>query len=43
MEHTFTDEMEAYRKRREFITLGFSVSLIAFDTSRDVYVFDVYF
>lgn len=30
-EHTYRIESEANRKRREFINLGFSVSLIAFD------------
>lgn len=42
-EHTYTDETEAHRKRREFIRLGFSVSLIAYDPSRERFVFDVFF
>lgn len=40
--HAYANEAEARRKRREFINLGFSVSLISQHPS-GAYVFDVYF
>lgn len=40
-EKTFSDEEEAHRSRRSFIARGFRVSLVAFDPSRNVHVFDV--
>ena len=42
MEYTFTSEAEAHARRREFIAAGRPVSLVAFDGSREMYVFDVY-
>ena len=41
-EYTYRNEAEAHTARRAFINRGHLVSLIAFDTSRDVYTFDVY-
>ena len=41
-EHTFRDEARAHAARRHYINQGACVSLIAFDGSRDVYVFDLY-
>lgn len=41
-EYTFAHEMAAHAVRREMINKGTQVSLIAFDTSRNLYVFDTY-
>lgn len=41
-EYVFANECAAHDERRKFINRNFSVSLIAFDPSRDAYVFDVY-
>ena len=41
-EQTYTDESKAHRVRRGYINLGYNVSLIAYDPSRDAYVFDVW-
>lgn len=40
-EYTFRNEAEAHRVRREYINAGYSVSLVGYDTSREVYVFDI--
>lgn len=40
-EHTYKTDIEAHAARRVFINKGTSVSLIAYDGSRDLYVFDV--
>lgn len=39
-EYTFADEAKAHATRRDMIRAGKSVSLIAYDGMRDVYVFD---
>jgi len=39
-EFTFTTEREAVMAQRGFISRGVTVSLIAYDPERDVYVFD---
>ncbi len=41
-ELTFRDESRARAARRQYISQGARVSLIAFDGSRDVYAFDLY-
>lgn len=41
-EYSNKDGRKVRAARREFINRGCSVSLIAFDPSRDVYAFDVY-
>ncbi len=41
-EKTFQNEAEAHRVRRQYINSGRMVSLIAYDPSRNVYVFDLY-
>lgn len=40
-EITWKNEEFAHRHRRELIDSGHSVSLIAFDPSRNLYVFDL--
>ena len=40
-EHTYPTESEARDARRRYINQGHSVSLLAFDGSRDLYVFDL--
>lgn len=40
-ENTFRTEQFAKDTRRELINLGINVSLIAYDPSREVYVFDI--
>ena len=40
-EHTHRNEADARDARRAFINSGRSVSLLAYDSNRDVYVFDV--
>lgn len=40
-EYTFRNEAEAHRVRREYINVGYSVSLIGYDPNRGVYVFDI--
>lgn len=40
-EYTFHNEAEAHRVRLEHINAGYSVSLIGYDPSREVYVFDI--
>lgn len=42
-EFTYADEREAHEVRREFARQGHAVSLIAFDTFRGVYAFDVFY
>lgn len=39
-EHTYPHETDAHSARRQLIQKGRQVSLIAFDPSRNVYVFD---
>lgn len=41
-EHTYRTEKVAHEARRAMILKGVKVSLVAFDTSRNVYVFDSY-
>ena len=41
-EYTFTTEAEAKTHRRANINAGHSVSLIGYDSNRDVYAYDVY-
>ena len=41
-EYTFTTEAEAKAHRRANINAGHSVSLIGYDSNRDVYAYDVY-
>lgn len=43
MERTFKNERDAKESRRDYLNeTGAEVSLIAFDTAREVFVFDVY-
>lgn len=42
MEKTFKTEAEAHTARRSLINNRFFVSLISYDASRAVYVFDCY-
>lgn len=42
IEHTFKSEREAHAARREMIAEGKEVSLIGYDTEREVYAFDSY-
>lgn len=41
IEMTAPSEIEAKVRRRAAVILGYEVSLIAFDSERNVYVFDV--
>ncbi len=41
-EYTYVNESDARADRRAWIESGKSVSLIAYDPSRDRYTFDVY-
>ena len=41
-EHTFTTEAQANTHRRANINAGRAVSLIGYDSDRDVYAYDVY-
>jgi hypothetical protein len=41
MEKTFKNETAAHTARRSLIGKGVAVSLIAYDPSRDLFVFDV--
>jgi len=42
MEHIYPTEGMAKIERRKLISEGWSVSLIAFDPERNMYVFDVF-
>lgn len=41
-EQTFTTEHAARSARRDLINAGHTVSLLALDPTRDLYVFDLY-
>ena len=41
-EYGYHSSAEAHRERRKWIQRGRTVSLVAYDPERDLYVFDVY-
>lgn len=42
IEHTYKAESAAHAVRREYVERGVAVTLVAFDPSRNVYVFDTF-